>query len=164
VRCHRLHVEHNDESNISSGLLRQVWGVDHQRRGNALQHGAPEFLPFNRPILAGIEKFHEGRPVEQFEDQGHEVVGQGRDRQRMNASIKSIEYGVEVLAGARDDRVRDAFLVRKEAIKRADLCARAGGDFGHCRAFVPFLGNDVRRSPQYRGHPQFAIGPLRHMN
>jgi hypothetical protein len=36
--------------------------VDHQRSGGALQQRAPEFLPFNRPILAGVEKSHQSGP------------------------------------------------------------------------------------------------------
>jgi hypothetical protein len=137
---------------------------DRQRLGDALQQRAAEFLPLNRPLRAGLEKFHQSWPGEQLQDQGHEIVSQSPNRQRINAGLESVEHDVEIFAGARDDRVCKAFLVRKEAVKRADLRARTGGDFSHCRAFVPLFANDSRRGLQYGGHPQFAIGPLRRLN
>src|ERR1700730_6846504 len=64
--------------------------MDRQRFGDALHHRAPELLPFNRPILASIEKFHKSGPREQFEDQGHEIVSQSPNRKLINVGVKSI--------------------------------------------------------------------------
>ena len=69
--------------------------MDQQRFGDALQQRVPEFLPFNRPILAGIEKFHKSVPGEQFKDQGHETISQSPSGWRLHVGIKSIEHGVQ---------------------------------------------------------------------
>jgi hypothetical protein len=53
---------------------------------------------------------------------------------------------------------------RKKAVERADFCAGVGDDCGHCHACVAFLSNDGSRGLQYGGHPEFAIGPLWHLN
>src|SRR5262249_35091306 len=105
-----------------------------------------EFLPFNRPVDAGVKEFHQGRLREYLLDEpGDEVVSQSLNREGTNTGIKFIEHRVEVFAGAYDNRVRQAFFVREEAVKRAYFRAGASSDFGHCGRFVALFCDDDRR-------------------
>jgi hypothetical protein len=127
MRCDRLRIEQDNERDIPGGFLRQVWAVDDERPGDAPQGRTLEFLPLDRPVLAGVQKFHQGGLREHFRHEPlQETISQISNRQRLNARVEFIEHHIELFAGAHHDGVPKALFVREEAVKRADLGAGAG--------------------------------------